>query len=85
VITAAVHRRAGDGTVIGRGERVTAGRALVAYLGAPERPGGPRRRVHVGGPADLVMLRVPVTEALRAPSHEVVRAVIIGGELVFGG
>jgi hypothetical protein len=32
-----------------------------------------------------VVLRVPLTEALRAPSREAVRAVIIGGELVAGG
>jgi predicted amidohydrolase YtcJ len=84
VIAAAVQRRAGDGTVIGPAERVTANRALAAYLGAPHDPGGRCRTVHVGGPADLVVLRVPLTEALQTPSREAVRAVIIGGDLVAG-
>lgn len=84
VMAAAAHRRAGDGTVIGATERIDAGRALAAYLGACDDPGGPRRRVDVGGPADLVVLRVPLTEALRAPSRDAVRTVIIGGAVVIG-
>lgn len=85
VIAAAVDRRAGDGTVIGPGERLDARRALAAYLGAPADPGGRRRTVHVGGAGDLVVLRAPLDDALRAPGREAVRAVIIGGELVHGG
>ena len=82
VIAAAAHRRAPDGAVIGPAERVSAGRALVAYLGAQDDPGGPRRTVHVGAPADLVVLRVPLSEALRAPDRDAVRAVFIGGDRV---
>lgn len=84
VIAAAVHRQAGDGTVIGPAERIDPDQALAAYLGEQADPGGPPRTVHIGGPADLVVLRVPLSEALLAPSREAVRAVIIGGELVYG-
>jgi predicted amidohydrolase YtcJ len=84
VIAAAVDRRAGDGSVIGPRERLDAWRALAAYLGAPGDPGGRPRTVQVGGAGDLVVLRAPLSEALRAPNHEVVRAVVIGGELMSG-
>lgn len=83
VIAAATHRRGPDATVIGPDERVAPARALVAYLGDQDDPGGRRRTVHAGGPADLVVLRVPLTEALRSPDREVVRTVLIGGKTVY--
>jgi hypothetical protein len=53
------------------------------YLGAPDNPGGPARRVEVGAPADLCLLRAPLADILVAPSAEMVAATIIGGRLVF--
>jgi predicted amidohydrolase YtcJ len=85
VISAAVHRRAASGAVIGPGDETTPARALAAYLGPPEDPGGRPRTVHAGCPGDLVVLRVPLTEALRAPTRDAVRAVIVGGRTVSGG
>jgi hypothetical protein len=40
------------------------------------------RRVAAGCPADLVLLRVPVTRALAAPSADLVAATLISGSPV---
>ncbi|MFD0686421.1 amidohydrolase family protein [Actinomadura fibrosa] len=81
VIGAAVHRRTRSGAVHGEPERVTARAALDAYLAPPGDPGGPARRVAAGSPADLVLLRVPLAEALARPSAANVRAVLTAGRL----
>jgi predicted amidohydrolase YtcJ len=79
VMAAAVSRRTASGQVAGAGERITAGEALAAYLGPPEDPGGPPRRVAVGSPADLAVLRVPLA---RLPGcADPVRAVLARGRL----
>jgi predicted amidohydrolase YtcJ len=57
VMAAAVWRRTASGAIAGPGERIGFGAALGGYLGAPDDPGGAPRRVHVGAPADLVVLR----------------------------
>jgi predicted amidohydrolase YtcJ len=59
VMAVAVSRRTTSGRVAGVAERVAFGAALAAYLGPPDDPGGPPRRVAVGSPADLVVFRVP--------------------------
>jgi predicted amidohydrolase YtcJ len=59
VMAAAVTRRTASGQVAGAGEGIAFGEALAAYLGSPEDPGGPPRRVAVGSAAGLVVLRVP--------------------------
>jgi predicted amidohydrolase YtcJ len=74
VMRAAVLRRAPSGRVAGAGERISAREALDAYLGAADDPGGPPRRVRAGKAADLVVLRVPLAEALQTPQP--VRVVI---------
>jgi predicted amidohydrolase YtcJ len=74
VMRAAVLRRAPSGRVAGAGERISAREALDAYLGAADDPGGPPRRVRAGEAADLVVLQVPLAEALRTPQP--VRVVI---------
>jgi predicted amidohydrolase YtcJ len=82
-MAAAMRRRTPSGAVIGADERVEAGAALALYLGDFDAPGGPARRVAPGAPADLCLLRAPLSAALAAPGCDLVRATIIGGELVF--
>jgi len=80
-IAAAVERRTAGGRVLGAGERVSARRALDLFLGPPEAPGGPSRRVVAGAPADLCLLTVPLDEALRHPSASLVAATVRAGRL----
>jgi predicted amidohydrolase YtcJ len=82
VITAAVHRTSPSGHVIGPAERLAPAQALAGYLGPPDTPGAAPRRVAVGSPADLVLLRVPLARALEAPSADLVAATIIDGCIV---
>jgi predicted amidohydrolase YtcJ len=77
VMAAAVTRQTASGQVAGAGERLAFGEALDAYLGAPEDPGGQPRRVRVGSPADLVVLRVPLAGLPGIPAP--VRAVLAAG------
>ena len=79
VMSAAVSRRTASGRVVGTGEGISAREALDAYLGAADDPGGAPRRVRAGKAADLVLLRVPLAEALRTPGP--VRAVVSAGEI----
>jgi predicted amidohydrolase YtcJ len=82
VMAAAADRTARSGTVVGRDETVPAAAALRSLLTAPDDPGGLPRKVSVGGAADLVLLHVPLNEALRRPSAGDVRATIADGRLV---
>jgi predicted amidohydrolase YtcJ len=77
VIAAATTRSTPDGTPLGPQETITAAEALDRYL-APA-PGAPPRRLAGGTPADLVLLDVPLRDALRSPSAEHVHAVWIDG------
>ncbi|GAA4478777.1 amidohydrolase family protein [Rhodococcus olei] len=79
VIAAAVDRRAPTGDVVGGVECVTAAEALNGYLAPASDPGGRPRRVIVGAEDDLVLLRVPLAEALAAPSADVVRRTLGAG------
>jgi hypothetical protein len=63
---------------------VTAADALHAYLGPPDHPGGPPRRVAVGEPADLVVLQQPLAVTLAEPRATRVRATFIAGRQVAG-
>ncbi len=82
-MAAAMHRRTTAGVVLGGGEQISAGEALALYLGAAGDPGGPPRRVEIGAPADLCLLKVPLAEALAEPRAELVRATFVGGGLVY--
>ena len=82
-IGAAIQRRTAAGEMLGADERIGAAEALGLYLGAANDPGGPSRRVEVGGPADLCLLTVPLAEALATPTAQLVRATLVGGEMVF--
>jgi predicted amidohydrolase YtcJ len=77
VMRAAVARRTPSGRVVGARESISAREALAAYLGAVDDPGGAPRRVQVGEAAGLVVLRVPLAEALLTPGP--VRAVMAAG------
>jgi predicted amidohydrolase YtcJ len=71
----AVMRAAAGRTLVPQ-ERVPAGTVLDGYLRDGElRP----RTVVVGSAADLVLLHVPLAEALRSPDSSAVRATWIGG------
>ncbi|MFF7944684.1 amidohydrolase family protein [Nocardia gamkensis] len=83
VIAAASDRATATGAAVNSAERLTAGRALRAYLGSPDDPGGPPRRLRAGAPADLVVLAVPLAQALSAPTADNVRATVIDGH-IFG-
>jgi predicted amidohydrolase YtcJ len=73
-IRAAVERRTPSGRPLGAQEAVDPRRALELYLGAPDDPSGPARRVEVGAPADLCLLHAPLAAALRSPDAAFVRA-----------
>jgi predicted amidohydrolase YtcJ len=80
-IKAAIERRSRSGTGLGSSERITAEAALGLYLSPLDDPGGPPRRVGPGEPADLVLLRAPLAEALRDPGRELVHVTVINGVL----
>jgi predicted amidohydrolase YtcJ len=65
---AAVERRTAGGRVLGTDEDVTPAEALRLYVGG--------RRVAVGEPADLCLLRVPLAQALAAPDASHVRLAV---------
>ena len=81
VITAAVHRSSPSGHVVGPAERLTPSQALAGYLSPPDAPGSAPRRVAAGSPADLVLLGVPLADALAAPSADLVAATLIDGSI----
>ena len=78
-VRAAVERRAASGAPVGSDRGLDPASALDLFLGPPEHPGGPRRRVTPGAPADLCLLDVPLAVALRGPSSEHVVTTIAGG------
>jgi predicted amidohydrolase YtcJ len=82
-IATATDRRTRSGAALGPGEAVTPRRALELFLGAPEAPGGPPRRVEVGAPGDLCLLDVPLSEALAEPDAHHVRTTLRSGEVTF--
>lgn len=82
-IAAAVSRRTAGGAALGADEAVTPAQALGLYLDDPTAPGRRARRVALGEPADLCLLRAPLREALAAPSAELVAATVVGGGVVW--
>jgi predicted amidohydrolase YtcJ len=81
-MTAATQRTTGRGDVLGERERVAAAAVLAGFLSPPMNPGSAPRRVIVGADADLLLLHVPLAEALRCPTRDVVRLVLAGGAVV---
>jgi predicted amidohydrolase YtcJ len=78
-IRAARDRTTQSGAVLGPGERIGAAHALRMLQGPLLDPAGPSRRVAVGAPADLVLLRVPLAAALADPDAGAVAVTILGG------
>ncbi|MGA5702534.1 amidohydrolase family protein [Peterkaempfera bronchialis] len=76
-VRAARDRRTPSGRVLGPAERVGAGTALRGLLSRPT--------VRPGDPADLCLLHVPWREALSRPDAGLVRLVLCGGAVVYGG
>jgi predicted amidohydrolase YtcJ len=64
-------------------ERVAPGQVLDGLLTPLADPGGVPRRVAVGAPADLCLLRVPLAEALSAPDAGFVVATVFAGRLTY--
>ena len=79
----AIDRRTRRGQAIAPAERIDPRAALGLYLGDPADPGGPPRRLAVGAPADLCLLKLPLADALQAPSAELVAATIVAGRVVW--
>ena len=79
-VRAAVDRRTASGAVLGGGERVGWERAVGLFLGPAADPGS-RRRVEVGGTADLCLLRPGAADRL---GPDPVAATLVAGRLVFG-
>ncbi len=81
-MAAAVERRTAGGHVIGPDERLTPEQALRLFTGHPTRPGGPRREIRPGEPADLCLLDRAWVAARRGLAEVRVRATIAGGRVV---
>ncbi|MEV5529997.1 amidohydrolase family protein [Streptomyces prunicolor] len=62
-------------------ERLQPGAALRLFTGEPQRPGR-TRRLTVGATADLCLLHVPLREAFRVLSGELVRAAYVSGRRI---
>ncbi|MDQ1555936.1 MAG: hypothetical protein QOI02_938, partial [Actinomycetota bacterium] len=69
---------------LGAVERVAPATVLAGLLTRLDDPGGAQRAVTPGAPADLVLLRVSLFEALAAPDAELVAATLIEGRIVAG-
>jgi predicted amidohydrolase YtcJ len=80
-MASAANRRTRDGQVLGTGERVQARQALDGYLTPLHEPGGRPRRVLRGAPADLVLLHVPLRDALAEPSAQLVAMTMRHGKI----
>lgn len=83
LMDAAVRRTTAQGHVIGDEERLTPEAALRLFLGRPENPGGPARRVAVGEKADLVLLDRTWREARSALAAVRVKATLKTGHPIF--
>lgn len=80
---AAVTRRTAAGAVVGECEALTPEQALALFLAPLETPGGPRRRVAVGGPADLCLLDAPWSQTRTTLHRDRVTATLFRGEVAF--
>jgi predicted amidohydrolase YtcJ len=80
-VAAAVERRSMSGREVAPRQRVDAFAALNGYLTAPHDPGGPARRLSVGGPADLCLLDRPLADVLARPADTDVLLTLIDGQI----
>jgi predicted amidohydrolase YtcJ len=82
-LRAAVERRTAGGAPLGPDEALSPEQALRLFLAPLEAPGGGRRRVAPGAPADLCLLDRPWREARRALARDLVAATWCDGARVF--
>jgi predicted amidohydrolase YtcJ len=80
---AAVDRRTGEGVVLGDDERLSPEAALGLYTSAADLPGGPSRRLAVGGLADIVLLDRPWVRAREVLGDVDVRLTLKAGDPVW--
>jgi predicted amidohydrolase YtcJ len=73
VMRAARDRRSDSGARVNVKEWVAAAMVLDGYLRQPDALQAPRRRVIAGAPSDLVLLELPLADALDDPRAELVR------------
>jgi predicted amidohydrolase YtcJ len=83
-LRAARDRTAPSGRVLGPDERVPPTEVLRGLLSRPCDPGGVPRHLAPRVQADLVLLHVPIEEALRVPDASLVRATFVAGRVVHG-
>lgn len=76
---AAVDRRSSGGGLIGLREKVVPAQALALYLGRFADPAGPPRRVAIGQPADLCLMRQPIARVLGELSSDLVAGTFVDG------
>jgi len=82
-LAAAVGRTTRQGRVVSVDERVPVSAALAGLLTPVAEPGGRSRRVAVGAPADLLLLRTPLGQALHKPNADLVALTMIDGEIIY--
>lgn len=83
-ISAATTRTTKSGAEIGTAERVSPRDALALFQGSFEDPGGPRRPIAVGQPADLALLRDSYEHIATDGFAEAVAATILSGDVMWG-
>jgi predicted amidohydrolase YtcJ len=81
-IRAAVRRRTLSGRELGRAEAVSPETAVGWWLGSAMFPGRPRRLVP-GQPADLVILRAPLADAIAGDGPVPVVGTVMGGAVIW--
>jgi predicted amidohydrolase YtcJ len=79
IMRSARDRRGASRAPVNAKEWVSASMVLTGYLRHPHSLHSPPRKVRAGAPADLVLLRLPLAEALDDPRAEVVRRTWIRG------
>jgi predicted amidohydrolase YtcJ len=82
-VQAAITRRSATGALVGSDRGLSPVAALNLFLGSPDSPGGPIRRIEVGSVADLCLLNVPLRTALLEPSQRHVVTTIVDGRCTF--
>jgi predicted amidohydrolase YtcJ len=82
-IATAMSRRTTSGAILGEPERIGPQQALSLYLAGLRTPGGPPRKVTLGGAADLVLLDAPLNESLIEPASSRVRVTMVAGQMAW--